>query len=159
MYELADTNKPADRCLMPKNLRGLIMVADTFEENTLTLRNLLTNATSQHLASINRSALLFSGGLDSSVLAVLLTTLDPDEIPLIVAGTSSAKDIHAARTAAKTLGLDIEVCFFTHDEVKLALPDILSTSCNTDVLQVSLAIPLYFAAALAHELGITQLFS
>ncbi len=40
-----------------------------------------------------------------------------------------------------------------------ALPSIVATIGCTDILQVSLAIPLYFAASRAHELGISVLLS
>lgn len=135
------------------------MIDSAFEACTIQLRKLLIQGTQRCLASAEYPALLFSGGLDSSILAVLLSTLHPTPALLIVAGSSAARDIQAARQAATTLGFHLEIRQFTVVEVAEALPSILATVGCTDVLQVSLAIPLYFAASRAHELGVTVLLS
>lgn len=123
------------------------------------LRALLSSAVSKQLASVESKGLLFSGGLDSSILLAILSTLNSTPIPLIVAGITSAKDIQAASSAATALGLQIEVQNFTLDDVERALPTIITAANSTDVLQVSLAIPLHFAAIRAQELGVTTLVS
>jgi asparagine synthase (glutamine-hydrolysing) len=135
------------------------MVDSAFEACISQLRKLLIQGTRRSLASAEQSALLFSGGLDSSILAVLLSSIRPTSGLLIVAGSNAAKDIQAARQAATTLALPLEVRGFTLIEVAEALPSILTTIGSTDVLQVSLAIPLYFAASRAHQLGVTVLLS
>jgi asparagine synthase (glutamine-hydrolysing) len=135
------------------------MVDSAFEACTIQLSRLLTQGTRRCLASTEQPALLFSGGLDSSILAVLLSSIRPTSGPLIVAGSNTARDIQAARQAATALGLPLETRRFTLVEVAEALPSILTTIGNTDVLQVSLAIPLYFAASRAHELGVKVLLS
>ena len=135
------------------------MMDSAFAACTVELRKLLLRGTRRCVASVERPALLFSGGLDSSILAALLSSIRPTSGPLIVAGSDAARDIQAARQAATTLGLPLEVRRFTLIEVAEALPSILSTVGSTDVLQVSLAIPLYFAASRAHELGVRVLLS
>jgi asparagine synthase (glutamine-hydrolysing) len=135
------------------------MMDSAFEACTTQLEKLLIQATQRCLALAEHPALLFSGGVDSSILAVLLAELCPTSGPLIVAGSSAARDVHTARLAATTLSLPLEVRQFTLGEVADALPLILTTIGSTDILQVSLAIPLYFAASRARELGVTVLFS
>ncbi|MFX1474651.1 MAG: asparagine synthase C-terminal domain-containing protein [Promethearchaeota archaeon] len=130
-----------------------------FASNTRKLKTLLGKAITQQLDSVERSGLLFSGGLDSSILLALLSTLNTTPIPLLVAGITSSKDIKAATSAAAALGLQIEVQHFTLDDVERALPTIITASESTDVLQVSLAIPLHFSAIHARKLGVTTLVS
>ena len=92
------------------------------------LRALLSSAVSKQLANVESKGLLFSGGLDSSILLAILSTLNSTPIPLIVAGTTSAKDIQAAHSAATALGLQIETQNFALDDVELALPTIITAA-------------------------------
>jgi asparagine synthase (glutamine-hydrolysing) len=131
----------------------------SFEACTTQLGQLLTETTRRWLASAEYPALLFSGGLDSSILATLLSALGSSQGLLIVAGSRTARDVEAARQAATILGLPLQIRQFTLVEVAEALPSILTAIGSRDILQVSLAIPLHFAAACAHELGVTMLLS
>jgi asparagine synthase (glutamine-hydrolysing) len=135
------------------------MTDSMLKVRTAELRELLTQATRRCLTLGEHHALLFSGGLDSSVLAAILSGIHSIPAPLIVAGSSDSKDIEAARQAAGTLDFPLEVRQFTIAEVIKALPSILTAVGTTDVLQVSLAIPLHFAASRAQELGVTVLLS
>jgi len=125
----------------------------------LKLKTLLISATENTISNIENPGLLFSGGLDSSILAVLLSSLTTSPVSLLVSGTESSKDVNAARIAASILKLPIEICIFTIEELEKILPEILAAATSIDVLQVSLAIPLFFAAKKAKELGISTLLT
>jgi len=103
--------------------------------------------------------LLFSGGLDSSILAGMLTKVHPTDFHLFVSGTESALDIEQARTIADTLRLPLIIRQFTLDDVKEILPDVLSLVTIVDVLHVELALPLYLATKCARKFDVTVLFS
>ena len=120
---------------------------------------LLDRVVAHQLNFVECVGLLFSGGLDSSILAAIISRLTPAPLRVIVAGTTSAKDIQAASRAATALGLQVEIQNFALDDVERALPTIITAANSTDVLQVSLAIPLHFAAIRAHKLGVTTLIS
>ncbi|MFX1564283.1 MAG: asparagine synthase C-terminal domain-containing protein, partial [Promethearchaeota archaeon] len=135
------------------------MTGKVMHSYTSELKALLIKAVSQALADAKNPGLLFSGGIDSSILAVLLSSPSSSPISLIVSGTRSSKDVGAAQTAALHLDLPIEICYFTLEELEKTLPEILTAAKSTDVLQISLAIPLFFAAARANELGISTLFT
>jgi asparagine synthase (glutamine-hydrolysing) len=120
---------------------------------------LLSKAITQQLGSSQNRGLLFSGGLDSSILLVLHSQLNTTPLSLIVSGTASSKDIQAASRAANALTHQLEIQNFTLNDVENSLPTIISAINSTDVLQVSLAIPLHFAAMRAQKLGVTTLIS
>ncbi len=103
--------------------------------------------------------LLFSGGLDSSILASVLASVTSEQFPLLVTGIETAKDIKFAQKSAYHLNLPLTIRVFTVEEVKERLSEILSLLKVVDVLQVELAIPLYFAAQCASQFGLTTLFS
>jgi asparagine synthase (glutamine-hydrolysing) len=142
------------------NGKGEIVVIEKVDvTNILKLKALLLEATSHALADAKRPGLLFSGGLDSSILASLLSSLSSSPIHLLVSGVDSAKDVSSARSAATLLNLPIVVRSFTIDELEKVLPEILTAANSNDLLQVSLAIPLFFAASKAKEIGISTLFT
>jgi len=123
------------------------------------LGSLLKAAVSSCLASAGHPGILFSGGLDSGILAVLASKISCRRSLLLVAGSPGSRDVVAAREAARELHLPLEVCLFTLDDVERKLPSIIAAAGSTDVLQVSLAIPLFFAAGWARRLGINLLVS
>ncbi|MFX1575751.1 MAG: asparagine synthase C-terminal domain-containing protein [Promethearchaeota archaeon] len=123
------------------------------------LYDLLTKMISQNLTSSIELGVLFSGGLDSSVITAILTKLHPAPFQLFVAGIEAAKDINFARKAAEALNLQLTIQLFTAADVEEALPTILSVLETVDVLHVELAIPLFFAAKCASQFKITTLFS
>jgi len=123
------------------------------------LHTLLVQVISKNLSSSTVIGVLFSGGLDSSVIATILKTLQPSPFQLFVAGIDSAKDIELARKAATALHLPLTLCGFDADAVEAMLPTILAILGRVDVLHVELAIPLFFAAKYASQFGINTLFS
>ncbi len=125
----------------------------------LKLKTILIRAIKNTISNVERPGLLFSGGLDSSILAALLSGLSTSNVSLLVSGTESSKDVNAARAAASILELPLEIRIFTIDELERMLPEILKAAKSTDVLQVSLAVPLFFATKKAKELGISTLLT
>ncbi|MFX0168049.1 MAG: asparagine synthase C-terminal domain-containing protein [Candidatus Hodarchaeota archaeon] len=103
--------------------------------------------------------LLFSGGLDSSILASMLAKIHSGTLRLFVAGTELAKDIKVAHAVSEVINLPLIIREFSSDDVKEALPEILSIIEVVDVLQVSLAIPLYLAVKCAQQFDVAVLFS
>jgi asparagine synthase (glutamine-hydrolysing) len=122
------------------------------------LESLLLTTLENTLAKDKHPGLLFSGGLDSSILAALLKNRLNVSIPLIVSGTAAAKDIIAAQFAAEALNLPLTIQTITKKTLRQVLPKILSLIETPSELQVSLAIPLFHSALRAKELGLKQLF-
>jgi asparagine synthase (glutamine-hydrolysing) len=91
----------------------------------------------------------FSGGLDSSFLASLY------DLQLVTV-TASSEEKEWVERAAKMLGRDLEVLTFNENDVKEALPKVVSAIETTDPLQVSIAIPIYLSLKFAKELGYDQ---
>lgn len=126
------------------------------EENAQRLRSLLIRSLTK-LTDRKQFALLFSGGLDSSVIAALLAETKKASFTTLVVGIDTARDITTAKAAAKLLKLPLSIRIITKAEVKTKLTEILTVLRCVDVLQVSLAIPLFFAASYAKDLGLALL--
>jgi asparagine synthase (glutamine-hydrolysing) len=92
------------------------------------------------------SCLAFSGGVDSSLLASLY------DVPLLSV-TASQQEKEWVKRAAKMLGRKVDVFVFNEEDVKEALPYIISAIETCSAMQVSIAIPVYFTLKFAKELG------
>lgn len=126
---------------------------------SLRLHRLLSEVISKNPIPPDELGVLYSGGLDSSVITALLTNLYSESFQLVVAGINTAKDVMFARKGAEALNLPLTLKMLTTVEVEEALPTILSILGQVDVLHVELAIPLFFAARCASQFGMTALYT
>lgn len=115
------------------------------------LRELLYTAIKK-LIGIGELGILFSGGLDSSILAKIGKDLEAD-IVLYCAGVSNSKDLVHARHAAAILDLPLHIVQLDLDTVESALPQILMALEEPHPMNLAIAIPLFFATQLAKREG------
>ncbi len=94
--------------------------------------------------------ILFSGGLDSSILAKLLDDLGVKP-ELLCAGLPTSKDVLMAKRVAELLGLYINIYELKEKEIVDVLPYIIQIIERSDPLNVSISMPLYFALSKAME--------
>jgi asparagine synthase (glutamine-hydrolysing) len=102
--------------------------------------------------------IIFSGGIDSVIVAWLAKKMVPDVI-CYTAGIEGSTDIAFARYIAKKLKLKLRVNELTRDEVEQMIPEIISVIENTNAGQVEVAVPVYAAIKLAHEDGIKVIYT
>jgi asparagine synthase (glutamine-hydrolysing) len=102
--------------------------------------------------------IIFSGGIDSVIVAWLAKKMVPDVI-CYTAGIEGSTDIAFARYIAKKLKLKLRVNELTRDEVEQMIPEIINVIENTNAGQVEVAVPVYAAIKLAHEDGIKVMYT
>jgi asparagine synthase (glutamine-hydrolysing) len=102
--------------------------------------------------------IIFSGGIDSVIVAWLAKKMVPDVI-CYTAGIEGSTDIAFARYIAKKLKLKLRVNELTRDEVEQMIPEIINVIENTNAGQVEVAVPVYAAIKLAHEDGIKVIYT
>ena len=105
-----------------------------------------------------RVGIIFSGGIDSVIVAWLAKKMVPDVI-CYTAGIEGSTDIAFARYIAKKLKLKLRVNELTRDEVEQMIPEIINVIENTNAGQVEVAVPVYAAIKLAHEDGIKVMYT
>ncbi|PUA32711.1 MAG: hypothetical protein B9J98_03820 [Candidatus Terraquivivens tikiterensis] len=98
---------------------------------------------------------LFSGGLDSSIIAKLSSDLGMGP-RLVCAGLPTSKDVLRAKRVAEVLGLELHVRELDEGEIEKALPEIARITGRPSPLDVSIATPLYFASMEAKEAGLDR---
>ncbi len=103
-----------------------------------------------------KSAVAFSGGLDSTLVAMAAkkTDLGPE---LITVGVKGQDEIDHARRVAKSLGLRIVVKEFSAPEVLESIADVVRLVESIDPTLVGISIPLYFACQTARDLKMRSL--
>jgi diphthine-ammonia ligase len=117
--------------------------------------HLLKNAVAKRVPDAPFGVLL-SGGLDSSLLALLLAKHKP---LCYVVGVEGAPDVAAATALARELGLQLRVLTPTAPALADALPTIVRTIEDGNPVKVSVAATLWFACAAAQQDGCRALFS
>jgi asparagine synthase (glutamine-hydrolysing) len=126
---------------------GITLESHRAEENCLvdSLIINLTNALEKMAASSdNKIAILFSGGLDSSVIAKLSENLGIRST-LYCAGTSTSRDIANARRMSSALDLPLVEKEITFDDVTSSLLPAVRLIESAEMITISTSLPFYFA--------------
>ncbi len=110
----------------------------------------LFEAVEKRIADQSHVGIIFSGGVDSVLIAHLLGV----NITCYASGASNSSDLLAARRVAGDLGFKLRESLITEEKIAANLENIISAIESTDHLQVDVAIPIYFAVELAKEDGI-----
>lgn len=88
--------------------------------------------------------LLYSGGLDSSIIAKLLVSLmEPKSILLISVGLSDSYDIKRATYGSQHLGIKLHKCYLTEDLVMKAIRSLRQLNIIHHPVALSIAIPIF----------------
>ncbi|WP_406657627.1 diphthine--ammonia ligase [Methanolobus sp. ZRKC2] len=143
--------------IIPENTRYFGQIKNDFIE-------LLENAVSIRIPE-EKFGILFSGGLDSTVIAYLCKKLKKEQgidFTCYTAGLDDvqlAPDIMHAQRLADELGLDLKIKKITLDEVEKYLKAVVPLVEDTNVPKVGVALTMYAACIAAREDGIRVMFS
>ncbi len=102
---------------------------------------------------LGKVGIIFSGGIDSLLVAHLAAKLIP-EVICYTCGVQDSSDIANARSIAEKLNLKLKVCELRQDEVEQLIPEIIEVIEDSNAGQVEVALPVYGAVRLAHKDGI-----
>ncbi|MDI6701620.1 asparagine synthetase B [Methanothermobacter wolfeii] len=117
----------------------------------------LRSAVEKRTRGLDRAAMVFSGGVDSTMLAVLLK--EHLDIRLYAVGTRGAGDLEFASRAADDLKLDLEIIEVDEETIREALPGVLTAIEEYSVMKIGVAMPLYIASGRASSEGYRVMFS
>jgi diphthine-ammonia ligase len=122
------------------------------------LLNLLHESILRQIPQDERFGVLFSGGLDSTLIAYLCKELGADFVCYTVVveepGMKEAEDLGYAKRIAADLGLKLKIRKIRADALEKPLHEVVSWIADTDVVKVSVALPLYVACEYAMADGI-----
>lgn len=116
-------------------------------------RKALVDAMEKRVQDFQRIGIIFSGGIDSVLIAYLAAKMVP-EVICYTGGVTGSSDIVYARQIADRLGLKLKVCELDQEGVERLIPEVMNVIEDSNAGQVEVALPVYGAVKLAHEDGI-----
>jgi len=116
--------------------------------NATRLKELLLASVDTRASGLKEAGLLFSGGVDSSLLAFLLN--DKLTLTCYCAAAEQSHDWLQSQTNAEQMGVELVRIQLTKESIRAELPAIVK-AVGPDVMKVGVAIPLWFCAKEAKE--------
>ena len=133
-----------------------------FEGDVSKIDKILKVSVSKRIDGLSDVGVIFSGGLDSSYLALLLKEISdniPLKITLYAVGADGSKDIESAKYASKFLNLDLKICEVTEDMIRESLPEVVSAIGDDNLMKVGVGLTTYFATKMVAEDNLKVAFS
>jgi asparagine synthase (glutamine-hydrolysing) len=116
------------------------------------LQLLLLESTRKRVSDLEAVAVAFSGGIDSSVVAVLAENVGLD-VQLVSVGLEGQREVMFAEEAAEALGLPLHLQTYTVNELEQTLAEVLWLIEEPHVINACIAVPFYWTAETASKLG------
>lgn len=108
-----------------------------------TIYNLLDNAVKMRLLSDRPIGCLLSGGLDSSVIAYLLSTYIPNLNTYSIGLSKDSPDLKYARIVAEHIGSNHHEIILPASDFLDAIPNVINTIESYDTTSVRASVPMY----------------
>lgn len=150
----ATSGRLTKRCLfkLPRPVEREMSMARA----SATLKRLLIKSTKLITNDVKKVAVAFSGGLDSAITALLAKQANL-EVGLVSTGLEGSQELQTVEGYARELGLPISVETYEADSLEEYVRRIVWLIEEPDLMKVSVAIPLYWAAKLASKRGYSVL--
>ncbi len=116
------------------------------------LQLLLLESTRKQVSDLEAVAVAFSGGVDSSIVAVLAENVGLD-VQLVSVGLEGQREVLFAEKAAEALGLPLHLQTYTVGELEQTLAEVLWLIEEPNPVNVCIAVPFYWLAETASKLG------
>ena len=119
-----------------------------FEGEVNKIDKLLRLSVSKRIDGLDSVGVIFSGGVDSSYLALLLKEISDNialKVTLYAVGVEGSKDLEASIKASKSLNLPLEICEVTEDMIREALPSVVRAIGDDNLMKVGVGLTTYFA--------------
>jgi asparagine synthase (glutamine-hydrolysing) len=113
-------------------------------------KKVLVEAMEKRTQDFKEIGIIFSGGIDSVLVAYLASKMVP-KVVCYTCGVKGSSDVDNARMIAKRLGLELKVAELDHDSVENLIPEVINVIEDTNAGQVEVALPVYGAVRLAHQ--------
>ncbi|HEY7507766.1 MAG TPA: asparagine synthase (glutamine-hydrolyzing) [Nitrososphaera sp.] len=102
---------------------------------------------------VQRMGIIFSGGIDSVLVAYLASRMVP-EVECYTCGVEGSSDLEFAKQIARRLGLSLKANELSEKRVEQLVPEIIRVIEDSNAGQVEVALPVYGAVELAKKDGI-----
>jgi asparagine synthase (glutamine-hydrolysing) len=121
--------------------------------STARLRCLLEHSVRERVTKLKEVAVAFSGGLDSSIIALLVKNLGVMPYLIHVSLPDRAETKHAEK-AAEALGLPLHIHLFSERVVQKTFSEVVKLIEGGSPIDISVGIPVFLTARKATEEGL-----
>ena len=104
-------------------------------------------------------AVLFSGGLDSSVIACLASEYTESKLSAIVVALEEGTDLHYSRLVAETFGLELKVKIFDIEAAIKSIPEVVKALNTYNPMLIRFGVAMYAALSFAKELDFSAVMT
>lgn len=113
----------------------------------------ISHAVLRSIKGKDKVAILFSGGLDSSLIAYLAKShASDDKTILYTVGTSESHDLDNAKKSSILLGMTWKGIEIKPQEILLAIPELAKLIDSNHPVKISFELPLYLALSKIKEI-------
>uniref|UniRef100_UPI00262550EB asparagine synthase-related protein n=1 Tax=uncultured Methanobrevibacter sp. TaxID=253161 RepID=UPI00262550EB len=141
--------------------KDFLETKDSYEVYKELLRDDLYSAVEKRVNNISNIGLIFSGGVDSTILAVLLKQIaekrnnEDNSIPLNIklysVGVENSQDIRFSKEIAEELDLPIKTIIIDETTVKESIKPVLTAIEDDNVMKLGVGMTIYLAAKAMKE--------
>ncbi len=125
-----------------------------FRDSAQELLALLDKAVKKNVSG-RETALAFSGGLDSTLLAKLASKYT--SVRAYAVGVEGAYDLANAEKSARSIGVPLEKIIASREDVAHASEEARKIVPDPSILDIQIAVPLHLLCSNVHKKGITEL--
>lgn len=116
------------------------------------LARALKEAVKGRVKGLRRVGVLFSGGVDSTLVALLARKYTKPI--LYTVGVKGSQDLIFAEKAAHELGINVKVIKVTEEMIRDALRPVIRAIEEFNIMKIGVAMPLYFSSRAANADGL-----
>ena len=135
-----------------------IPTISNFDEAVSAYKKALYNSIQKRSQDLSRIGIIFSGGIDSVLVAKITKELVPN-VTCYTSGIAGSDDIKFSKIIADELDLDLKINELDIKDIENILPNILNIIETTNTTQAEVSIPIYGALKLAAKDGLRVVFT
>jgi asparagine synthase (glutamine-hydrolysing) len=129
-----------------------------FDEAVSAYKKALYNSIKKRSQDLSKIGIIFSGGIDSVLVAKITKELVPN-VTCYTSGIAGSDDIKFSKVIADELDLDLKISELDIKDIENMLPNILNIIETTNPTQAEVSIPIYGALKLAAKDGLRVVFT
>lgn len=130
----------------------------TLQDAAEKLQKLLEHSVQLRVQGLQKAAVAFSGGLDSSVVAFLVKKCGVD-VQLVHVSLENQPETEEAWIAAEELGLPLQVHLFKEADIEKVIGDVVRLVEEPDPIKASIGVPFFWTAEKTAEAGFQVLLA
>ena len=130
----------------------------TFQGLKKTLKNNLIESVKKRVRGLSEVGILFSGGIDSTIIAKITADFGINVI-LYSVGREDSIDLKFAKETAEAMNLPLKTKKVDMDDVRKYLIPVLDAIEEFNIMKIGVGMPAYIAAEVAHQDGLKVMLS